>query len=157
MKLHLAKAEYPHPVSRRILYARYVLVAIFVLLVLAQLFAFEKMGATLSTLLPGLASGLAKPLGALIVALEVATLPSLLVMALSPLARLCSRLSGPLVMVIWYVVVYCGMLTARLPNTGLLGSEIHVSANFLSLLVVMILFAVTVAIQYIDTRAQANK
>lgn len=157
MKLHLAKASYSHPASKRILYARYALAAIFVILILAQLFAFEKMGTTIAGLVPGLAVALAKPFAAIIVVLEVAALPSLLVVPLSPLARVCSRVAGPLAMVVWYVVIYCGMLTARVPNSGLFGSDVTIPANFLSLLFVMIIFAAVVSVQYADAKEQSAK
>lgn len=153
MKFHLAEASYAPPASKRILYARYGLAAVFVILIVAQLFAFEKMGTTMAGLLPSLSQAFAKLLAALVVVLEVAALPSLLVMALSPLARICSRVAGPLAMALWYVLIYCGMMTARMPNSGLLGDDVSVPTNFLSLLVVMVLFAATVAVQYIDAKS----
>jgi len=133
---------------------RYGVAAFFVIITLAQLFAFEKFGTTINELVPSFSMRGSEIVAAIIVVLEVAALPSLLIVALSPLARALSRLAGPLVLIAWYVLVYCGILTARMPNSGLLGSDIHLPASFWVLLVVMIAFVATVATQYFDMRAQ---
>lgn len=157
MHLHLPKADYWPLPPKRLMYVRYALAGVFIVLVLAQLFAFEKMGTLISGDLPELPHELATPLAALLVALEVAALPCLLIMPLSPLGRICSRLAGPLSLAMWYVLIYCGILTARLPNSGLLGEKVNIPTNFLALLIVMILFAVTVAVQYVDVKSVPAK
>lgn len=157
MSIHLATARYPLPVSRRLLWIRYGVAAFFVIIALAQLFAFEKFGTTIGNLVPSFTDRDSDVVAAIIVVLEVAALPSLLIVALSPLARVLSRIAGPLVLVLWYMLIYCGIRTAHVPNSGLLGSDIHLSADLWVLLFVMISFVVTVAVQYIDMKYQHHK
>ncbi|HEU0266742.1 MAG TPA: hypothetical protein VFQ70_03890 [Candidatus Saccharimonadaceae bacterium] len=154
MSVHFAQASYPLPVSRRLLSARYTLAAFFIIIVLAQLFAFSKLGATIQALVPMFSLRACQVTATVAVVLEVATLPGLLIVALSPLARVLSRIAGPLVLALWYGLVYCGIRTAHVPNSGLLGSDVRVTADFWTLLAVMIIFVITCAIQYFDIRAQ---
>lgn len=154
MRFRTIKATYPYPVSRRLLWARFTMAVVFIVLALAQLFAFEKMGTVLESLLPGLSHPLAKPLAAVIVLLEVAAIPSFLIISLSPLARICSRFAGLLVMITWYGLIYYGIATAQVENSGLLGSSINIPANIIALLAVMVIFAATFVVHYSDVRAQ---
>lgn len=157
MPIQLSKASYPLPVSRQLLWTRYGIAAFFVIIVLAQLFAFSKFGATIGELAPTFSTRASQVTAAIVVVLEVAALPSLLIVALSPLARVLSRLAGPLVLALWYVLIYCGIRTAHLPNSGLLGSDIHLHANFWVLLIVMIAFVIVATTQYLDAQAQGRK
>lgn len=154
--LHFVKATYPLPVRRRLLWVRYAVAAFFVIITLAQLFAFIKMGDTIGQLVPAMSPRFDQVTAAVIVVLEVVALPSLLIVALSPAARVLSRVAGPLVLLVWYVLIYFGILTARIPNSGLLGSDVHLPANFWVLLIVIIAFVVTVATHYVDIRAQQH-
>ena len=152
MAIHLAKASYPAPATKHMLLAKYTLAGVFILVTLAQLFAFEKMGTVLSAELPHSLGALVKPIAAILVVLEAAAVPSLLDVSLSPLARACSRLAGIFVWIVWYFVIYGGILSSQFVNSGLLGDKIMMPAHFLTLLLVMILFACTITVHYMDVR-----
>ena len=152
MRFHLASASYPVPATRRLTYVKYAAAAIFVILALAQLFAFEKMGAIIGAeLRPGL-HDLGKLLATAIVVLEVAAVPGFLNIALSPAARYCSRVASVVVWVVWYFVILGGMLTNRIVNSGILGDKIDVPAHFATLILVMIVCCGMIVVQYFDVR-----
>lgn len=150
MKLQFATSSYPAPVSRRLALAKYALAGVFVVIALAQLFAFEDMGAIFAKEL-GLNSSVQGNLVAVgIVLLEVCAVASLIEVALSPAMRLLSRLASMLAWVAWYLVVLKGMLSNQVINSGLLGDKVSIHATLTLLMAILGMLIVTGMVQYRD-------
>lgn len=100
------------------------LAAIIIVMAVAQLFSFEDFPSILAALsLPG-GEVLAKVWSAIIVTLEVAALPFLLSMVLSPAARFLSMIAGWLSIGGWISVSFLAALTEGQINIGLLGASV---------------------------------
>lgn len=138
------KAQYPRAISQPILWLRLVLAAVFTLMALGQLFAFEKFPDILAQQLPESMAGWVQPLAALLVVLEIAAVASLLVVKLSPLARWLGDAAALATPIIWYLIVFSGMSKITPLNSGILGTKIELEANFWLLLGFVLLFGLTV-------------
>lgn len=105
---------------------------LFIILALAQLFSFAKFGSAIYDMwLPGVTMQLATVLAALVVILEVFSIPFLLGMWLSPLMRLVSMVFGWLVIAWWlYVLVWQNVTPLALENNGLLGGLVHLPVGW---------------------------
>lgn len=124
------------------------LAIVFVLMLVGQLFAYEDFPAVLASylLLDGTASGV---LAACMVVLELAALPALLFMSLSPLARMIGWLAGGLVLDIWLILTIWAMVHGYSVESGLFGTTIAMSAGWyaLALLVTLEIVYITAFIR----------
>jgi hypothetical protein len=112
----------PTPKTNTVQKVSLFLAAIIIVMVVAQLFSFEDFPDILSALsLPG-GELLAKVWSAIIVTLEVATLPFLLSMVLSPAARIVSMLAGWFSVTGWIVISFWAAMTEGMTNVGFLGA-----------------------------------
>lgn len=138
------KAEYPRQTSRPTVWLKLGLATIFTLMVVGQLFAFEKFPELLARQLPVFLGDWAQPLTALLVTLEIAAVASLVWVKLSPLARWCGSLAALLVPTVWYLIVFSGMSKIRPLNSGILGTKVELQASFWLLTVLVVLFGLAV-------------
>ena len=125
----------PRPKTKNIRTASLALVAIVVVMAVAQLFTFEKFPAVISDMwLPG--GGVFSPLyAALIVSFEVLAVPFLLSMRLSPAMRVFSMAAGWITVVAWFVVALWENMTQDvISNSGLLGASVHLPVGWWSVL-----------------------
>lgn len=111
--------------------------ALFVLLVVSQLFTFEQLGEVLSLYYAGLLDeGAAQVAAACIVILEVAAIPFLLAMPLSRAARVVSMIAGWLTVLVWGVLAVYSLGGGY---TALLGATIDLSGGWWQLCFVVAL------------------
>jgi hypothetical protein len=123
----------PTPRSEAVKWGAWVYAGILVSMVLLQLFAFEKFLPLIEAYgIPG-GDGVA----ALIVVLEVFSLPFLLRMPLSPLARICSMAGSMIVPLAWFAL---GALAFALglANAGILGPKVNTPAAMQIILAVLL-------------------
>lgn len=115
----------PHPKTKNIITISLLVSAILTVLIIAQLFTFEDFPAVIASLwLPG-GEVMARFLAALLVVIEVFSLPFLLSMRLSPLFRVVSMVCGWLVVVIWSAIaIWENLMAGTIANGGLLGATI---------------------------------
>ncbi len=113
------------PKTRESQQVAYAYAAVLVILVLAQLFTFEKFLILLESFwLPG-GKPTAYLLGSIIVVCEVMALPFLLRLKLSPLMRITSMALGWLVPIIWLLLTLWLLFTVNaVSNIGLLGTTV---------------------------------
>ncbi|MDN5274792.1 MAG: rane protein of unknown function [Candidatus Saccharibacteria bacterium] len=111
------------------------LAAVLVIMVVAQLFTFETFPKVIADmLLPG-GSDVSSIRAALIVTLEVAALPFLLSMRLSPAMRVVSMVAGWFAITAWFVASLWVNLSPNMGmNSGLLGDTISVPVGWWSVL-----------------------
>lgn len=117
----------PEPRSVAVKWGAWVYAAVLVAMILSQLFAFEKFIPLIEAYrLPG-GEGIAALVASIIVILEVFSLPYLLRMPLSPLARLCSMVGSVVVPFVW-LLLGIGAFALGLTNAGIFGPKVDVSA-----------------------------
>ena len=150
------KAEYPRQTSRPTVWLKLGLATIFTLMVVGQLFAFEKFPELLARQLPVFLGDWAQPLAALLVTLEIAAVASLLWVKLSPLARWCGSLAALVVPIVWYLIVFSGMSKITPLNSGILGTKVEFQAGFWLLVLLIVLFGLAVLATRQDWRLSAN-
>lgn len=111
---------------------------VFIVLAVAQLFTFERFATVLSGMwLPG-GSVYSSIYAALIVIVEVFTVPYLLGMALSPLMRVMSMVLGWLAVVIWFVLfLWQNLSSSVIVDSGILGGTVHVPVGWWSIFVMI--------------------
>jgi hypothetical protein len=111
------------------------LAAVFIVMVVAQLFTFETFPKVIANMgLPG-GEGVASIRAALIVTLEVVALPFLLSMRLSPAMRVVSMVSGWLVVTAWLAAsLWLNLSTSIASNSGLLGDTISLPVGWWNVL-----------------------
>ena len=103
------------------------LAVIFLIMIIAQLFSFEKFPDIIAAMnLPG-GQGLAKLQAAVIVTLEVFALPFLLAMRLSPAMRVFSMIAGWLAIGGWVITA---IIMNKTDNSGILGATVSVPAGW---------------------------
>ncbi len=130
----------PRPKNKQVHVASLVLAATIITLVVAQLFTFEDFADVIARMgLPY--SEFANIRAALIVILEVASLPFLLAMRLSHLARIVSMIAGWAVVAAWTVATLWTYGTGV--NGGLLGATISLTSNWWTVLFCLALIALT--------------
>lgn len=106
------------------------LAVIIILMAVTQLFSFEDFPDVLTTLsLPG-GDLFSKVWAAGIVTLEVAAIPFLFSMVLSPVARVISMLSGWVVSMGWILISLWIMTIKGLANVGILGATVSVPSGW---------------------------
>jgi hypothetical protein len=123
------------PKTKNIQTASLALVAVLVMMAVAQLFTFEKFPAVISGMwLPG--GDIFSPLyAALIVSFEVLAVPFLLSMRLSPAMRVFSMVAGWITVAAWFVVALWENMTQDvISNSGLLGASVHLPVGWWSVL-----------------------
>lgn len=115
--------------------------AVFVILAVAQLYSYEDFPDVVASLwLPG-GRIYADVWAALIVTLEVAALPFLLAMQLSPAARVVSMVAGWGVVALWLgIFVWENVTTNAIVNSGVLGATIPTMPSWW-LVVLSVVFA----------------
>jgi hypothetical protein len=106
-----------------------ILAGFIILMVVAQLFSFEKFPEVLANI-SIIDDSFASVWAAIIVVLEVAALPFLLRMVLSPLARTCSMVAGWLVTAVWVVLT---IAAASLSVSPLLGATVPLVGGWWSM------------------------
>jgi hypothetical protein len=111
------------------------LVALFIILAVAQLFAYEKFPDILASYwLPG-GSAFAHLLAALFVVFEVLAVPFLLSMWLSPAMRVISMVAGWCVIAGWlYLSLVANFTINAIGNSGVLGAAVKVPVGWWMLL-----------------------
>lgn len=111
------------------------LAAVFALMAVAQLFTFETFPRVLADMwLPG-GADIAPVRAAVIVTLEVAALPFLLGMRLSPAMRVVSMVAGWLVVAAWFAAsLWTNLSPHVIASSGLLGDTITVPVGWWSVL-----------------------
>lgn len=102
--------------------------AVMVLLAVAQLFTFEDFSEIFAGTY-GMPGNGAFVFAALVVSFEVAAIPFLLRMTLSPLARLSSMIAGWVVSVAWAILAVWASIQSEGMNIGLLGATIETPAS----------------------------
>jgi hypothetical protein len=108
----------------------------------AQLFTFEEFPTVIETLLGTDNQVFSHTIAALLVTLEVAALPALLFMPLSPAMRTVSRIAGWLVMALWAAFSALGsMIMAGELNSGILGATLPVPVGWWLVLFFIVLGA----------------
>jgi hypothetical protein len=110
--------------------------AIYIVMVLAQLFSFTRFSDVIYTMwLPTVDSATASLLAALVVIAEVFMMPFLLGMVLSPAMRALSMSLGWLVTIWWIVtLVRQNVMGVALDSSGLLGATVAVPSGWWSVL-----------------------
>ena len=153
MKFPKIMTSYPAKMSKNMLIVRVALAGIFTVMALTQLIAFEKFPDIIAALLPGSIRGWADMVAVAIVSLEVVAVPSLLVVPLSKAARWVSRFAGLVVVMLWYGLIFSGILRTYELNSGLLGEKIFVPANLAWLIAMVALFSILLFVQARDIRS----
>jgi hypothetical protein len=116
--------EAPKPRTGNAWLASLLLAAFFISMIVGQLFTFEDFPGVLGSMwLPG-GETFAVMAAAVIVTLEVLTLPFLLRLRLSVAMRVVSMMAGWLVLVIWLVISLGNVLSGSVVNGGLMGATV---------------------------------
>jgi hypothetical protein len=125
MKFTVQATPAPRPKSKNIRPIAIVLVAIFTVMAVAQLFTYERFADVLNAYdLPG-GVATATIAAAWLVVAEVAAIPFLLGMRLSPLARMTGVIAGWLVVIGWLKLSVWGVFTGNTPdNVGIFGDTL---------------------------------
>ncbi|HEY0965504.1 MAG TPA: hypothetical protein VGE13_03430 [Candidatus Saccharimonadales bacterium] len=118
-----------------------ILVALLVLaMVLAQLFGFEDLPGILAHFW-GMDEGLALAVGALLVTMEVFSLPVFLGMKLSSLMRKCSAIAGGLVVGYWMGASFYAISLSLARDSGMFGGKLETLSSLLLPVVSALLIA----------------
>jgi hypothetical protein len=139
--IHFATAtNTPKPRTRLAAKVGLVYAVILIVMVVGQLYAFEKFIPLISDYwLPG-GQGMATLLAGVVVTTEVFALPFLLRMRLSPLMRWFSLVCGVLVAVIWLKLAFVTIFeTTAITNSGMLGAKVGIPAGVVQLVLSLIL------------------
>lgn len=133
-----ATAAY-RPKSKHVQTASLMLASVFILMVVAQLFMFEDFPDVIARMgLPG-GEGVSGLRAALIVTLEVASVPFLLSMRLSPLARVVSMVAGWMVVAAWTVASF--LTYGAGVNSGLFGATIPLDSTWWTMIFCLVTIA----------------
>jgi hypothetical protein len=127
MSIFVKSTEAKKPKLESSKWAALLLAGILIVMLVGQLFTFEKFPAVLQGLGFFSSEGGSRIAAALIVIFELAALPFLLRMRLSPFARVSSMCAGWLVLLYWFVTAIC--LNASLnisDNSGVLGGTVAI-------------------------------
>ncbi|MNQ27624.1 hypothetical protein D3C85_408840 [compost metagenome] len=140
MRFFVTASSAPKPKSAYMPLVALVFAAIILSMAVAQLFHFEDFVPLLESY--GLPGGIvsAHLFASCIVVLEVAALPFLLRMPLSPAMRFVSMVSGWLVVVLWLAVqVYLKVNGISLDNSGLLGTVVETNVSWMTVFGLLLL------------------
>ena len=120
-----------------------------VAMLVSQLFGYEDFAVTLSTLSASNDYKFFSVLAAVIVLLELISLPYLLRMYLSPLMRIVSAAAGFFVTGFWIVST---LTNAHAENSGLLSTAITIPGGVVAAIWTFILFGLVCRVIYADSR-----
>jgi hypothetical protein len=131
MSLFVSSTLAQTPRTKQIKAGSLILAGVLTVMVIAQLFTFEGFPRVIEILLGTDNQTFSHIAAALIVTLEVAALPFLLFMPLSPAMRIVSMVAGWLVMAVWTAFMALGsMLAAPGANSGILGATVAVPVGW---------------------------
>jgi len=137
MSLFVSPTKSPAPKTKNITAISLLFVGLLLLMVVAQLFAFEEFAPALSTLeLPG-GEPLSSVLAALIVTGEVIALPFLLRMRLSPAFRVVSMVASWVVVTFWLAITVWEATYAHASSSTLLGSAVPLPVGWWNVCIVV--------------------
>lgn len=131
MSILVSPTEAEQPKTRTSQIAALVLAALLIVMVAGQLFTYEKFADVIDSL--GFLSDRAPAtlVAALIVIFEVAMLPFLLRMKLSPLARILSMAAGWIVVVFWLSLsLWLNITLSLASNGGVLGDTVKLPVDW---------------------------
>ncbi|HEY5695794.1 MAG TPA: hypothetical protein VIQ80_03090 [Candidatus Saccharimonadales bacterium] len=135
MKFFATPTPAPKPKTNAVRQISLGLVAFFILIAVAQLFTFEKYPAVIADMWLWGGAEFALVWAAVIVTLEVAAVPFLLSMRLSPAMRVVSMAAGWLVTFLWVGILFWqNSERAVIANNGLLGATLKVPTGWWSVL-----------------------
>lgn len=127
MSIFVLSTEAKKPRLESSRWAALLLAGILIVMLVGQLFTFEKFPDVLQNLGFFSSDASASVASALIVVFELAALPFLLRMRLSILARICSMVAGWTILAYWLVVAICLNVTVNLSdNSSVLGGTISI-------------------------------
>lgn len=126
MSIFVASTLAAEPKSPVVKKAALLLAGIVIVLVLSQLFSFEKFPEVIQALaLPGVGDGYAVLIAALIVVTEVLMVPFLLLMRLIPVMRIASMVAGWFVALWWiFVTLWQNLLPTGQADAAFLGATV---------------------------------
>lgn len=132
----------PTPRTKNIQAMSLLAAGIITLMAVTQLFTFEDFPAVVSALwIPG-GAAVAQTIAAILVVVEVLSLPFLLSLRLSPLFRLVSMVLGWGVALLWVTLtVWENLMAGSISNSGVLGATIPLPAGWWS-----VLFSIALAV-----------
>lgn len=150
----LAVATNPEHIPDKLLQALMVVyAALLVVMATLQLFAFDEFLQLFESFNLTTHVGLAYGFATLIVIMEVFALPYLLGARLSPLMRVKSIASGPLVAILWlWLSLRLGLSTDTVANIGIFGTKVELSAGLGAILVSTFLCALSGVIVWHEIR-----
>lgn len=131
MSFFVRSTQAPAPHSSYASLISLFLAGLLVIMAVSQLFTFEDFPAVIAQMnLPG-GDAYAPIRAALIVTLEIAALPFLLSMQLSPAARVVSMLSGWAAIIAWLAAsIWTNIMAEDAVNSGLLGATIPLASEW---------------------------
>jgi hypothetical protein len=141
MSFFVLLTDPPRPKTKNIRSVSILLAAVFVIMVVAQLFTYEDFPTALSLVIPSLSGGLMYVAAAGIVIAEVFALPFLLSMRLSRGMRILSMMLGWLVIAKWLAFTILAALEGVEP--ALLGATIGLPEGWWAVFVVLSLGILT--------------
>lgn len=136
------KAKKPHSQTAKVV--AWVYAAVIVIMLIAQLVAFEKFIPLMSDYKLVGGHGTATLVACLIVFTEVFSIPFLLRMALSPLMRWMSLICGLLVATLWSKLAFVGLMGTQVHNSGLLGADVTLNTGAAQAIVALVLVVLAV-------------
>lgn len=126
MSIFVKSTEAKKPKIESSKWAALLLAAILIIMLVGQLFTYEKFPETIKDL-GFFSEGWSHVVAALIVIFELAALPFLLRMRLSPLARICSMFAGWLLLMFWLISAFFLNTTLNISdNSSVLGATVPV-------------------------------
>jgi hypothetical protein len=139
----------PKPKNSSIQKISLIVAVLFLVMVVAQLFTFEKFPEVIKAYgLPWNTELSAALRAGLLVIFEVMSLPFLLFMSLSPLARTLSMISGWIVALWWIGAALWATTHGFSGNIGFLGATINLTSSWLALLASLILGALVARVSW---------
>jgi hypothetical protein len=131
MSFFVTATEAEQPKSKNVQIAGVVLAALLTIMLVGQLFTYEKFAEVIQGFGFFSGSDITSIIAALIVTFELAALPFLLRMRLSPLARIVSMVVGWTVLLFWLGISFWLNITLSLsPNSGVLGDTIKLPVGW---------------------------
>jgi len=138
----------PH-VSRSVRVCALIGAGMLLLMLLTQLYSYEDFASVLTTILPFSDQPLSVISAALLVIVELFSLPYLLEMKLSRLMRVISQLFGLVVALFW---LFTSLTSAHAANSALFSTTFDLPGGVLAVLWSMVLAVLTMYITYSNSR-----
>jgi hypothetical protein len=135
MELFVQAVAPSRPKTKNIRTVGVALAGVFVVMAVAQLFTYEEFPGVIAAMWLPWGEDVASVRAALIVVLEVAAVPFLLAMRLSPAMRFLSMISGWLVVAAWFAAsVLQNMSSGVIANSGFLGAAVKLPVGWWNIL-----------------------